>query len=155
MRRAWQVAVLLLQISTCWAIRPAAEAANGGGAEAILVFSSYRQGYEWSDREIDGIHLKRYDIPFESLPPETVVINRPVSSYEQYKAGFWALLSALSVLAALVCILVILLIRNQTARERLREGERNFSTILDTVADPIFVKDQELSCWSTRPRASY
>lgn len=76
--------------------------------------------------------MQRWRIPDEALPADSVVLNRPVSFYQEYKQYVWAALGGMGA-ETLVIFALIGVIRTLTSkhRKRLRESEDRYRSIVE------------------------
>lgn len=89
----------------------------------------------------DYARLAPYGISLADLPAGSVVVNRPVSFYFNYKALTWSMGALVTGLLALVAALVWgAMQRRRVARER--DNQLDFlQTVIDTIPAPIYYKD--------------
>lgn len=78
----------------------------------------------------DYKQLERFDISTDKLPPGTVVINKPFSFYENYKALIWNVLVIFILLIGLVIFLYLNIRQRRRIEEALRESEERLQLVL-------------------------
>ena len=88
--------------------------------------------------------MVRFGINEADLPIGSVVINRPVSTYEEYKGIIWA--TSLIILAQCLTIIALILnrVRRSRAEEALRVSEEKYRKIFETANEGICVFDNQL-----------
>jgi two-component system cell cycle sensor histidine kinase/response regulator CckA len=87
----------------------------------------------------DYRQLERFHVPLSALPAGSIVVNRPVSFYEQNRTLVWATASVLAVLTALVIALAWMLVRQRRAREALRESEGRFRQLAEAIREAFWI----------------
>ncbi len=83
----------------------------------------------------DYVQLQRFEIPLDALPAGSVLVNRPVSLYEQHKAIIWGAAGIIGLLLVLVGSLLFLLQRKNSAEHALRESEARYRIVADNTYD--------------------
>lgn len=68
----------------------------------------------------DYSQLERFGIGLEDLPPGSIIINRPVSFYEQYRLLVWATVLVVVTLASAVIVLAVNVRRRKKVEAELR-----------------------------------
>ena len=68
----------------------------------------------------DFVQLKRFGIPLDKLPKDSVVLNKPVTVFETHAKFAFGVLLAVAFLSLLVALLVTALLRLKRAEEALR-----------------------------------
>ena len=123
------------------------------GAAAALVGTRLLQG-ESSDvippldsagfnTILDYSQMVRYKLPLAEIPADAKIINRPITFYEKYRLTIWVTGSVFAAMSIIVALLLInLRHRTQTAR-KLAAARTYLDKIINSVADPIFVKNTE------------
>jgi PAS domain S-box-containing protein len=76
--------------------------------------------------------LKKWDISLSALPADSVILNQPVSFYEQNKALALGVLVFIFTMTGIVIILQINILRRKKAENTLRESEEKFKALADT-----------------------
>jgi len=138
----------------------------------VIILNSYHCGYAWSDNELTGILTRlRQDYPeiapfieyleaaapqfqdrstfekvlgqLQSLPGESMVINRPESFYEQYKYLTIAVSWVFAFLLLAVGILAVTILRRRRAERRLRDSEARYRNLVETSFDWIWEVDAQ------------
>jgi PAS domain S-box-containing protein len=92
----------------------------------------------------DYVQLERFGIPLSALPPGSVLVNRPVSFYEQHKTILWGSAGIITVLFALIGCLLVSMGRRKRAEAALRESEERYRQVVEIIPDgiSIFVDEQ-------------
>lgn len=92
---------------------------RGESIENIPVVRESPTRYMFDYRRLEHFHLS-----VSALPPESVIINKPVPFYSVYKGLVWVILSSV---AALVCIVIVLLfnIRQRTEAQKALQSARD------------------------------
>jgi PAS domain S-box-containing protein len=77
----------------------------------------------------DHAQLARFNITESMLPPNSIVINKPFSFYEQYKLLLWIVSSVIVVLLVLVLVLVGNIVQRKQAESALKQSEVTLTSI--------------------------
>ena len=77
----------------------------------------------------DHRQLARFNITESSLPPKSIVVNKPFSFYETYKSLIWAVVSVIAVLALVVVALIGNILLRRRAEKALRQSQARLSSI--------------------------
>ncbi len=85
--------------------------------------------------------LERFQIPESALPPDSVVVNRPVSFYGKHPLLVNSALAVGAFMILLIGLLGAALVRGRRAEGELRARELNYRTIFEAVSDSIIVHD--------------
>ncbi|GAB6145350.1 ATP-binding protein [Desulfocicer niacini] len=87
---------------------------------------------------VDFFQLERFKVSTDLLPPDAVVLNRPFSFYENYKALIWGTLGAfLCLLLISVMLFINIHLRIRTEKE-LKASEIRFRNIFNNATVGIF-----------------
>ena len=78
----------------------------------------------------------RFGIAPAALPPGSVIVNQPVSFYEQYKTVLWGASGIIAVLLALIGWLLVAIARKNRAEKALRESEARFRLLYEKAPMP-------------------
>jgi PAS domain S-box-containing protein len=81
---------------------------------------------------VDYQVLRKFGLEKRSLPPETILINRPTSLYAQYKYHFWLGLLFFASQTALILFLASLIRKRQRAEMALRESEKRYASFFNS-----------------------
>jgi PAS domain S-box-containing protein len=98
----------------------------------------------------DYRQLERFGIAQGSLPPGSIVENRPFSFYRTYRELVWGVTAVVGALLALLALMAINM-------QRRRRAERSLRTLFEGVPDAVFVYNRggrivhcnEVACWQT------
>lgn len=88
----------------------------------------------------DYPQLERFGIPQSALPPNAIVVNRPVSMLVAYRSLFASAATLVLVLISGIALLGLSIYRRQQAEAALSESERNFKTLFESAADMMFIE---------------
>jgi len=89
----------------------------------------------------DHAVMQRFGLPLDRLPSDTILLNRPVSFFEEHRK---IVLATAGLIAALTCGLAVLLlniVRRRFAERALMDSEFKFRTLFETAADMILLID--------------
>jgi PAS domain S-box-containing protein len=81
-----------------------------------------------------------------ALPPGSVVVNHPVSFYEQYKTVLWGASGIIAVLLALIGSLLVAIARRNRAEGSLRESEERYRLLYEKAPLPYQSLDGNGDC---------
>jgi PAS domain S-box-containing protein len=92
----------------------------------------------------DYVQLQRFDIPLDALPAGAVLVNRPVSFYEEHKNFVWGVAGIIGLLLVMVGCLLLSLQRKDRAERALQESEERYRQVVEIVPDSIsmFVEER-------------
>ncbi len=116
----------------------------GYGAIGGKVINGYSQGYamaQLADRVLDGespsaipivqeeanrfifdyISLKKYGISLENLPPDSLILNRPYSVFDEYRNEILTVIALISILIVTVIFLIFNVLRKKQAEQSLKQ----------------------------------
>ncbi len=82
--------------------------------------------------------LKKYGIPADSLPDESVVLNEPFSFYDEYCYLVWGTCAVFAAMAILVIVLGKNLIALRRVRSELQHSELKYRSIYDNAQEGIY-----------------
>ncbi|GAA5179353.1 hypothetical protein GCM10025771_21190 [Niveibacterium umoris] len=91
----------------------------------------------------DQLVLARWGLNAGVLPPETLIINRPVPIWRAHPAASAAAATLLAGLSLLALYLMWRASARHRALSRTRQERALLRTLLDSIADPVFAKDHE------------
>ena len=83
--------------------------------------------------------MQKFAIDEDRLPADSMVINKPVSLYAQYKVFFWQIFGAFIFLITVICLISVNLIRRRRAEKALRRSEERLRTIFQAAKTVAFV----------------
>lgn len=111
---------------------------GGKAAEDIPVLIEDANPYMF-----DFTAMKRFGISESEIPLESIVINRPETTYQRYRAFMVAAGVAVIVLALFVGALIFNILRRQAAERALRVSEERLRALIENSPTAIFLKDEE------------
>ena len=82
--------------------------------------------------------LKKFHIPTNHLPPDSTIINRPPSFYEQYRRLIWPAALIFGLLLVFIMIISNALMKTRAAEARLKISEESYRDIFDNLMDVYF-----------------
>ncbi len=85
-----------------------------------------------SDAEtmFDYVPMKRFGIPLEAVPPESIIVNKPVSLFESHRNTVLGAIAVMMVLSAMVMLLALSIVRRRRAEDELRRSEEQLRLAL-------------------------
>ena len=86
--------------------------------------------------------MQRFAYSTNNLPKETIVLNRPVSFYEQHARLVWIYGGITLSLAGLAALLLVNTARRRAAEDALRASEQNYRAVVDGVEAGILLQDR-------------
>lgn len=90
----------------------------------------------------DYIQLERFGINEISLPAESYIINKPYSSYEEYKVQFWVVIVFILTLLATVLFLCINMVKRIRAEAALRDSEERFRQLANASWEAVLIHEK-------------
>ena len=87
----------------------------------------------------DQVQLERFGIAPAALPTGSVVVNHPVSFYEQYKTALWGASGIIAVQLALIGCLLAAIARKNRAERELRASEERYRKVVEIIPDSIAI----------------
>jgi PAS domain S-box-containing protein len=102
----------------------------------------------------DYNQLVRFGIPLSSLPGGSMIVNKPVSFFGQYRALAVTTVLLIVVLVSGVLVLGVNIYRRRVAEEARIDSERIFKTLFESAADAIFIGDMEGRCVEANEEAA-
>jgi len=138
----------------------------GGGAIGGNMFDSYMQGQKAAEiamqildgQSIESIppfhlvennfmfdyrQLKRFGISLSDLPADSIIINEPKSFYYRHKKLIWSLAGVFTALVIVILVSAINIAKRLRAEAELKKSRQFLDSIINSIDDPIFVKDQQ------------
>lgn len=103
---------------------------HGESPEAIPVLRADANTYMFDD-----IELRRFNVPPSSLPPKSLVINRPSSLYSLSKTELWILAGVGAAMSTVIIVLVWNIRSRKKAEEALRDSEQRLRLALEGSQD--------------------
>ena len=91
----------------------------------------------------DYKQLQRFDVDMDLLPPESVVVNRPVSLYAQHKRAVWLALAIISTMSVVILMLGVNIRRRKRAEASLRTNQERFRDFAESAADWFWEADSD------------
>lgn len=111
---------------------------NGKAADDIPVLVEGGNPYIFDHRV-----MARFGISDSAIPADSVVINRPETAYQRYRAFMAAAAAVMLALAAFVGILVVNILRRRAAERALRDSEERLRALIENSPTAIYLKDAE------------
>jgi PAS domain S-box-containing protein len=99
----------------------------------------------------DHVALERFAISDSDLPPGSLVINRPVSFYEQNRRLVQAALAVAALMLLLIIMLAAALLRGRRAEAALRLSELRYRELVDSAGDLVFSHDRHGTLLGVNP----
>lgn len=87
--------------------------------------------------------LRRFHVHERTLPPESVIINKPRSLFEEYRLQFITAAGAFIVLVIFNILMFVEAHRRKKAERRARELAREWESTFNAIKDPISIHDQD------------
>ncbi len=81
----------------------------------------------------DYKQMQRFGVPLDALPPESIVINRPIIFYTFPKSVVWAAGGAVFLLAGFIVVLLFSIRQREQARQQLKESEAQYHSLVDNL----------------------
>lgn len=91
----------------------------------------------------DHNELLRLQIPQSRLPQESVILNKPLSLYEEFQGYIISSIITFILLCVLITFLSMSIIRRKKAEKELKSSRNFLNSVLDNLPDMVFVKDAE------------
>jgi len=92
----------------------------------------------------DYEQLMRYGIDEDMLPPDSILINRPITLYESHGRAVWSAIAAFAGLFLVILILGTNVRRRQRAEQRLRANQDRFRDFAESAADWFWETDSDM-----------
>lgn len=89
----------------------------------------------------DFVQLKRFGIPLDILPDNSIVINRPVSVYSTNKGVIWGVIGGFTLLVIIILLLLNILRQRKKSEQLLSQARNRFQRIFDEAAIALFEVD--------------
>jgi len=87
--------------------------------------------------------LTRYNINYESLPPGTVVMNKPKTFYDEYGEYVWIVTVAFIILSLTIVFLVLNIKKRMLIQRQLILSERKFRGFIEQSTDGISLMNEQ------------
>lgn len=87
--------------------------------------------------------MERFGISDSDIPVDSVVINRPETAYQRYRAFMAAAAGVVAVLALFVGALMFNILRRRAAERALRDSEERLRALIENSPTAIYLKDAE------------
>ncbi len=91
----------------------------------------------------DHVQLRRHRIDESLLPPDSRVVNRPPSLYDEHRGLIWTIGTVLVVLSLAVLFLTTYIVMRRRSQQALRLSEERFRTIFDRSIYGIVLVDRD------------
>ena len=92
----------------------------------------------------DYRQLKRFGVSPSVLPPDSQVRFEPEGILYKYRDVIWSLALIFAVLVVVICVLGFNIRARRRAERSLRSSREFLDRIIDSLSDPVFVKDHRL-----------
>jgi len=89
----------------------------------------------------DYKQLERWKISLSDLPKVSIIINKPISFYKEYKSLIWIVIGIFVFLVFIVFVLTMNIFRRKKAEEAMRESEERLLQIAERVREVLYVYD--------------
>ncbi len=83
--------------------------------------------------------MQRFGLPVDRLPSDAILLNRPVTFFEEHRKIVFATAGLIALLALGIAVLLLNIIRRRFAEYALADSEYKFRTLFETAADMIFL----------------
>ncbi|WP_172203578.1 diguanylate cyclase domain-containing protein [Niveibacterium sp. COAC-50] len=87
--------------------------------------------------------LVRWRLPEDQLPPDTLILNQPVPVWRAHPAASAAAATLVAGLTLLAAALALRTAQRRRVLDRTLRERALLRTLLDSIADPVFAKDQD------------
>jgi PAS domain S-box-containing protein len=91
----------------------------------------------------DYLQLARFGIPLKALPGGSVIINRPLSFYDQNRQWIWGVSAITVFLSLVIFILSTNIMRRRKAEQKQQEYLNFLQILMDAIPNPVFYKDSQ------------
>jgi len=98
--------------------------------------------------------LSRFDFDPAGIPPDAIVLNRPVTFYAQYRGYIWSAIVIFGVLALSLGLTVSMLFLRRRAEAALQESEAFYRAYVDNAPLGILLADSSGNYIDANPEAS-
>lgn len=88
--------------------------------------------------------LKKFGIREADLPPDAIILNKPMPTFKVYKKIIWAAVALFSVLSLTIFVLTVNILKRRQAEKALLENQIIFKSFLEHSPVYIFFKDHEI-----------
>ncbi len=85
--------------------------------------------------------LLKFDVDLNELPDDAIVINKPISFYQQNKILIWGTVTIFILLTIALLSLLFGLINSRKAKKEVQKSERKFRTLFESSMDAILILD--------------
>lgn len=75
--------------------------------------------------------LIQYGISEDVLPPNSIIINRPFSVYEEYFVQIWSIIFSIGILVLIIGFLIVNTIKRKRIEQALKSSEQNFRAFFE------------------------
>ena len=91
----------------------------------------------------DYHQMKRFGIATARLPHTGVLVNQPVSLYQEYKKYIWTLVAFVIIQAFIIAAFAINLIRRRRAERQLLQREADYLRLVDNVTEGLLITQDD------------
>jgi two-component system cell cycle sensor histidine kinase/response regulator CckA len=96
--------------------------------------------------------LQKFGISLDSLPPDSVILNRPENFYHRYKLLIWLIAAFILAQSLAILSLGVNVARRRRAEKALRGSEQRYRDLFDSISDLIYTQDLQ-GCFISVNRA--
>lgn len=91
---------------------------------------------------LDYAVLSKLGIPMANVPPDSILINKPYSLYDEYAVYIWTVIFIIIAQGISIALLITSNIKKKRAEKALRFSEIKYRTIFETANEGIWVGDK-------------
>jgi PAS domain S-box-containing protein len=113
---------------------------NGEGVEDIPVVKESPNRYMF-----DYDQMQRFGLDLSDLPKDSVVINRPISFYSEYKTVVWSVTASIAGLSAIIVVLFTNVLRRKRAEEELRKHHEHLEELVEERTQQLRIANESLA----------
>ncbi|MCG8335753.1 MAG: PAS domain S-box protein [Proteobacteria bacterium] len=92
----------------------------------------------------DFQQMERFNVSLSDLPPDSIIINKPISFYAANKQLIWSMFAGIVALIIIILILTISILHRLRAEAALRVNEARWRSLTETSPDQILTLDNNL-----------
>ncbi len=91
----------------------------------------------------DFQQMERFGLSKRDLPASALILNKPLSMLDEFKAWFWAGVLIMGLLAALILVLLATMACRRKAAKILAESEKDLAAMFNAIPDSLLLVDPE------------